>query len=100
MLSVSDIEQQIKQMQLTVYIMFTEGVKSSKKTANNQYCEIWNRYGNKLYIQLAFSSKTIPEELRKKTDWFVYFCNKGNTDPEWQWRTPFTTSKYSFDEVS
>jgi len=71
---------------------------SGWNTHNYYFYEIRNEGGTNFFIQLALSSKNIPDDLRE-------VCNRINrvfpsrTQKEnWQWRLPFTSKKTKLDE--
>lgn len=72
------------------------GTSSGWNTLNHYYYEILNRTGESVYVQLAFSSKQLPEDQVDICDRITeHFAPKKN-NPEWQWRTPFRTTTHSF----
>lgn len=75
----------------------TSGTKSGWNTENHYFYEIVNRTGKSAYIQLAFSSKDIPEDQLKTIDLINDFYPSKNNKDDWQWRTPFKTSVVQID---
>lgn len=78
----------------------TDGTKSGWNSANHYFYEIVNRTGNSAYIQLALSSKEMPQDQLELSDRInaVYPSKYDKTD--WQWRTPFRTETISFDDLT
>lgn len=73
------------------------GTKSGWNTENHYFYEIVNRTGISVYIQLAISSKEMPDDQIALSDRInEYYPSKFNK-PEWQWRTPFKTSTVQID---
>ena len=71
---------------------------SGWNTSNHYFYEIVNRTGNGVYIQLAISSQNITDEFRAVCDRINDFYPSKYDKPEWQWRTPFKTSKVKIGE--
>ena len=73
------------------------GTKSGWNTDNHYFYEILNRTGENAYIQLAFSSRELPEDqmetLNRINDFYPAKAHKA----DWQWRTPFRTSTVQID---
>ncbi len=75
------------------------GTKSGWNTENHYFYEIVNRTGKSVYIQLALSSKEMPEDQITLSDRInELFPTKYNKE-EWQWRTPFRTQTVAFDDI-
>ena len=53
-----------------------------------------------MYIQLALSSKEMPEDQLETCDRINEFYPSKYDKPEWQWRTPFRTETVEFDEIN
>ncbi len=67
-------------------------------TKNYYFYEIKNLYGTEFYIQLVFSSKDIPDDLRAMCDRINDYYPARQQKEKWQWRTPFTTKRSKTDE--
>ena len=76
------------------------GTKSGWSTANHYFYEIVNRTGKGMYIQLALSSKEMPEDQLETSDRINEFYPSKYDKPEWQWRTPFRTATVEFDDIN
>lgn len=76
------------------------GTKSGWNTTNHYFYEIVNRTGKGMYIQLALSSKEMPEDQLETSDRINEFYPSKYDKPEWQWRTPFRTATVEFDDIS
>ena len=72
--------------------------KSGWGTSNYYFYEIRNVEGKEFFIQLAFSSKDIPAELREMCDRINKFHPSRQQKANWQWRTPFSTHHSKADE--
>ena len=68
-----------------------EEPKSGWNTKNNYFYEIVNRSSNEFYIQLAFSSKNMPADLKNVCDRIIERYSFGQQKENWQWRAPFKT---------
>ena len=76
------------------------GTKSGWGTENHYFYEIVNRTGKSVFIQLALSSKEMPEEQIEICDRInEYYPSKWNK-PNWQWRTPFRTQTVIFNDLN
>ena len=75
------------------------GTKSGWSTTNHYFYEIVNRTGKSMYIQLALSSKEMPEDQMETSDRINEFYPSKYDKPEWQWRTPFRTATVEFDDI-
>lgn len=70
-------------------------------TPNYYFYEIRNNEGKEFYIQLSFSSKDIPDELREICDRINEFYPARQKKANWQWRTPVSTKHSKVeDELS
>ena len=75
------------------------GTKSGWSTENHYFYEIVNRTGKSAYIQLALSSKEMPEDQLETSDRINEFYPTKYDKPEWQWRTPFRTETLEFEDL-
>ncbi len=72
---------------------------SGWNTPNYYFYEIRNlNGGTEFYIQLALSSKEIPDDLRAVCDKINEHYPSRQQKENWQWRTPFTTKHAKTDE--
>lgn len=71
---------------------------SGWNTSNYYFYEIRNPNGRDFYIQLALSSKDIPDDLRVICDRINDFYPSRQQKDNWQWRTPFGTKHSKTDE--
>jgi len=76
-----------------------EGAPSGWNTASHCFYEVLNRDGKSLYMWLAISEKSIPDDQRAVADFLAENYRKNNDNPDWQWRTPFRTKKYDLAET-
>lgn len=76
------------------------GTKSGWNTTNHYFYEIVNRTGNSAYIQLAVSSKEMPQDQLELCDRINDIYPSKYDKPDWQWRTPFRTETISFEDLS
>jgi len=78
-----------------------EEEKSGWNTKNHYFYEIINNGGNEFYIQLAFSYKNIPDNLKDMCERInVYYPSK-QQKANWPWRIPFRTKHSKIeDEIS
>lgn len=76
------------------------GTKSGWNTENHYFYEIVNRTGKSAYIQLAFSSKEMPEDQRETCDRINAFYPTKFDKEDWQWRTPFRTQNVEFGDLN
>ncbi len=60
-------------------------------TPNYYFYEIRNNEGKEFYIQLSFSSKDIPDDLRDICDRINAFYPAKQKKVNWQWRSPVST---------
>ncbi len=74
------------------------GAPSRWNTDNHYFYEIVNRNGKSVYIQFALSSRNAPEDFLALCDRINEFYPAKMGKDEWQWRTPFKTSKVYLDE--
>ena len=73
--------------------------KSGWNTSNFYFYEIRNLDdGKDMFIQLALSSKNIPDDLRETCDKINKFFPSKQQKTNWQWRIPFSTKHSKFDE--
>ena len=78
----------------------TDGTRSGWNSANHYFYEIVNRTGNSAYIQLALSSKEMPQDQLELSDRINAVYPSKYDKPDWQWRTPFRTETISFDDLT
>lgn len=71
---------------------------SGWNTRNYYFYEIRNPNGRDFYIQLALSSKDIPDDLRAICDRINELYPSRQQKDNWQWRTPFGTKHSKTDE--
>ena len=76
------------------------GTRSGWSTTNHYFYEIVNRTGKSMYIQLALSSKEMPEDQLETSDRINEFYPSKYDKSEWQWRTPFKTATVEFDDIN
>ena len=76
------------------------GTKSGWSTTNHYFYEIVNRTGKSMYIQLALSSKEMPEDQLETSDRINEFYPSKYDKLEWQWRTPFRTATVELDDIN
>ena len=74
--------------------------KSGWNTNNHYYYEVVNRTGKSFYVQLALSSKEMPEDQLETSDRINEFYPSKWNKPDWQWRTPFRTATVDIEDVS
>lgn len=74
-----------------------EEARSGWKTKNHYFYEIHNINGYEFNIQLAFSSKNIPESIRSTCERINVFYPSKIQKEDWQWRIPFRTKKIKVD---
>ena len=77
-----------------------DGTKSGWNTTNHYFYEIVNRTGNSTYIQLALSSKEMPQGQLELSDRINEIYPSKYDKQGWQWRTPFRTETISFDDLA
>ena len=76
------------------------GTKSGWNSPNHCFYEIVNQTGNSAYIQLALSSKEMPQDQLEICDRINELYPSKNNKPEWKWRNPFRTESISIDDVN
>ena len=76
------------------------GTKSGWNTENHYFYEIVNRTGKSAYIQLALSSKEMPEDQLETSDRINEFYPTKYDKEDWQWRTPFRTQTLEFEDLN
>lgn len=74
-----------------------EGLRSGWNTPNFYFYEIRNN-GNDFFIQLALSSRNIPDDLRKVCEQINKYFPARTKKVDWQWRTPFSTKHIKVEE--
>ena len=74
--------------------------KSGWNTNNHYFYEVVNRTGKSFYVQLALSSKEMPEDQLETSDRINEFYPSKWNKPDWQWRTPFRTATVDIEDVS
>ena len=70
---------------------------SGWNTKNHYFYELINNDGSEFYIQIAFSSRNIPEHLRTICDEINIHYPSRQQKVNWQWRTPFRTKSSKID---
>ena len=76
-----------------------EEATSGWNTKNYYFYEILNNNGGtEFYIQISFSSKNIPDELRAICDEINVHYPSRQQKANWQWRLPFRTKTVKIDE--
>lgn len=76
----------------------TPDLLSGWNTPNHYYYEIRNKDGKKLFVKLAFSSRNLTDEQRNIMDTICSYYPTKSSDPDWLWRTPFTSNSYNLDD--
>jgi len=71
---------------------------SGWNTKNYYFFEIYNKGGNEFFIQLSLSSKNIPDNLKDICEKINEFYPSKIQKENWQWRTPFSTTKSKIDD--
>lgn len=66
-------------------------------TKNHYFYEIYNKSGEEFSINLALSSKNMPENLRNTCEQINQHYPSRTQNINWQWRIPFRTSKKMID---
>ena len=77
-----------------------DGAKSGWNTKNHYFYEIVNRTGCSVYIQLALSSKEMPQVQLELCDRINRVYPTKSDKPDWQWRTPFRTETINFYDLA
>lgn len=72
---------------------------SGWNTKNYYFYEIRNNDGKEYFIQLAFSSKNIPDELKATCEKINSFYPSRQQKKNWQWRIHFSTKRSKPDEA-
>jgi len=76
-----------------------EEATSGWNTKNYYFYEILNNNGGtEFYIQISFSSKNIPDDLRAICDEINIHYPSRQQKTNWQWRLPFRTKTVKIDE--
>jgi hypothetical protein len=76
-----------------------EEATSGWNTKNYYFYEILNNNGGtEFYIQISFSSKNIPDDLRAICDEINVHYPSRQQKANWQWRLPFRTKTVKIDE--
>lgn len=70
---------------------------SGWNTKNHYFYEIINNSGTDFYIQISFSSKNIPDDLRAICDEINKYYPSRQQKANWQWRLPFKTKTSKID---
>lgn len=70
---------------------------SGWNTKNHYFYEIINNGGTDFYIQISFSSKNIPDDLRAICDEINKHYPSRQQKANWQWRLPFKTKTSKID---
>ena len=76
------------------------GTKSGWNTSNHYFYEVVNRTGKSVYVQLALSSKEMPEDQVETSDRINEFYPSKWNKTDWHWRTPFRTVTVNFDDIN
>lgn len=76
------------------------GTRSGWSTENHYFYEIVNRTGKSVYIQLALSSKEMPEDQLEISERINVFYPAKWGKKDWQWRIPFSTKSVAFDNLN
>ena len=74
-----------------------ENAASGWNTKNHYFYEIYNNGGSEFFIQIAFSSKNIPDYLREICDEINKHYPSRQQKENWQWRIPFKTKVSKID---
>ena len=74
-----------------------EQALSGWNTKNHYFYEIINNGGTDFYIQISFSSKNIPDDLRAICDEINKHYPSRQQKANWQWRLPFKTKTSKID---
>ena len=74
-----------------------EEALSGWNTKNHYFYEIINNGGTDFYIQISFSSKNIPDDLRAICDEINKHYPSRQQKVNWQWRLPFKTKTSKID---
>lgn len=72
---------------------------SGWNTDTHYFYEIINRSGKETYIQLAISSKNIPDDFRAICDRIHVLYPMNGGKPDWQYRVPFKTSVVMIEDA-
>lgn len=75
-----------------------EEARSGWNTKNHYFYELYNSGGNEFFIQLAFSSKNIPDTLMAMCKRINVYYPSRQQKENWQWRIPFSTKKSKVEE--
>ena len=84
---------------MSVILPDAEEALSGWNTKNHYFYEIINNGGTEFYIQISFSAKNIPDNLREICDEINIHYPARHQKVNWQWRLPFRTrtSKINLD---
>lgn len=74
-----------------------EEALSGWNTKNYYFYELINNGGSDFYIQFAFSSKNIPDDLREICDEINVYYPSRQQKENWQWRVHFKTKSSKID---
>ena len=74
-----------------------EEALSGWNTKNYYFYELINNGGSDFYIQFAFSSKNIPDDLREICDEINVYYPSRHQKENWQWRVHFKTKSSKID---
>ena len=86
-----------KTQTMSRFLPDVEGLRSGWNTPNFYFYEIRNN-GNDFFIQLALSSRNIPDDLRKVCEQINKYFPARTKKVDWQWRTPFSTKHIKVEE--
>lgn len=70
---------------------------SGWNTKNHYFYELINNGGTEFYIQISFSSRNIPDDLREICDEINVHYPSRQQKENWQWRLPFRTKTSKID---
>ena len=76
----------------------TPQANSGWGTRNHYFYEIVNTVGKEVHMQLALSSKGMPNDQRELCETINGYFHAKIQKTEWQWRCPFITEHASIDE--
>lgn len=74
-----------------------EEALSGWNTKNHYFYELINNGGSDFFIQIAFSSKNIPDDLREICDEINVYYPSRQQKENWQWRVHFKTKSSKID---
>jgi hypothetical protein len=83
---------------MSEFLPDAEEARSGWSTKNHYFYELYNSGGNEFFIQLAFSSKNIPDNLKAMCERINMYYPSRQQKENWQWRIPFSTKKSKVEE--